>query len=159
MSLAKTADDLTFQLTRSRGAWPFMYLLVGYFHNFNSHAHVERDFLLSSTFTILVISTHTLTWSVTGTLLEKSRSTSFQLTRSRGAWRVFEIFVKFFTNFNSHAHVERDYVCGNGTWKCGISTHTLTWSVTVRHFTADFLHCNFNSHAHVERDGKILILH
>ena len=35
----------------------------------------------------ILISTHTLTWSVTG---------------------VFAIFVKFFTNFNSHAHVERD---------------------------------------------------
>ena len=34
-------------------------------------------------------------------------------------------------NFNSHAHVERDMV-GRGTRLCeGISTHTLTWSVTL----------------------------
>ena len=33
---------------------------------FNSHAHVERDYLQSDTFhNDLVISTHTLTWSVT----------------------------------------------------------------------------------------------
>ena len=44
---------------------------------------------------------------------------------------VFEIFVKFFTNFNSHAHVERD-------WK-------------DFDFTLNKL--NFNSHAHVERDN------
>ena len=33
-------------------------------------------------------------------------------------------------NFNSHAHVERDYFhCENVAENC-ISTHTLTWSVT-----------------------------
>ena len=79
----------------------------------------------------------------------------------------------FWQYFNSHAHVERD-ICSSTTGnRLAISTHTLTWSVTVlkrlqmrfcefqltrsrgawlRHFTADFLHCNFNSHAHVERD-------
>ena len=56
------------------------------------------------------ISTHTLTWSVTG---------------------VFAIFVKFFTNFNSHAHVERDHFAS------GLTNEQL----------------NFNSHAHVERDN------
>ena len=34
--------------------------------NFNSHAHVERDFLPKYFFINLDISTHTLTWSVTG---------------------------------------------------------------------------------------------
>ena len=35
-----------------------------------------------------------------------------------------------------------------------ISTHTLTWSVTLDKykFVADWY--NFNSHAHVERDGR-----
>ena len=33
--------------------------------NFNSHAHVERDSFLDTAFSISVISTHTLTWSVT----------------------------------------------------------------------------------------------
>ncbi len=36
--------------------------------NFNSHAHVERDALDCSRADVSVISTHTLTWSVTGQL-------------------------------------------------------------------------------------------
>ena len=80
-------------------------------------------------------------------------------------------------NFNSHAHVERD-VCIITPPRAGsaISTHTLTWSVTIYvsqevirqyHFNShahverdDFAtgwikaYCNFNSHAHVERDGR-----
>ena len=78
------------------------------------------------------------------------------------------------TNFNSHAHVERDSNVNDDsrlrnisthtlTWsvtkmrkgglnKLAISTHTLTWSVTLA--LADFATgwINFNSHAHVERD-------
>ena len=33
-------------------------------------------------------------------------------------------------NFNSHAHVERDVHTRLGDYAPGISTHTLTWSVT-----------------------------
>ena len=45
-------------------------------------------------------------------------------------------FVKSFitilrTNFNSHAHVERDSGASDLRSKLSISTHTLTWSVTV----------------------------
>ena len=35
------------------------------------------------------------------------------------------------TNFNSHAHVERDHSVSRGISDTIISTHTLTWSVTV----------------------------
>ena len=35
-----------------------------------------------------------------------------------------------FFNFNSHAHVERDISVGCVDNRMGISTHTLTWSVT-----------------------------
>ena len=35
------------------------------------------------------------------------------------------------TNFNSHAHVERDEEMYYKTYFPLISTHTLTWSVTV----------------------------
>ena len=59
-------------------------------------------------FTIL-ISTHTLTWSVT--------FHTFQ--RGIGA-----------CNFNSHAHVERDQKYQRIATYIWISTHTLTWSVT-----------------------------
>ena len=56
------------------------------------------------------ISTHTLTWSVT-----------------------FSLLAVIFPNvyFNSHAHVERDYVSFNAGKEINISTHTLTWSVTL----------------------------
>ena len=109
----KPLNSCTFQLTRSRGAW-------------HEHLSIGKFYM------------------------------SFQLTRSRGAWRVFAIFVKFFTNFNSHAHVERDAI---RNWKNQgvhhfnshahverdanprvtsiynpISTHTLTWSVTIYHY-------------------------
>ena len=55
----------------------------------------------------------------------------FQLTRSRGAWRL------------SHTvpHVPHK-----------ISTHTLTWSVTSVVYFGYWAGINFNSHAHVERD-------
>ena len=33
-------------------------------------------------------------------------------------------------NFNSHAHVERDLIQFPNFWDIKISTHTLTWSVT-----------------------------
>ena len=55
------------------------------------------------------ISTHTLTWSVTGG--------EIQLRDQDG-------------NFNSHAHVERDGKDTGKSERYDISTHTLTWSVT-----------------------------
>ena len=60
--------------------------------NFNSHAHVERDKQEPTEYHSLTISTHTLTWSVTGNYNSKD---------------------DFSYNFNSHAHVERDAVRGN----------------------------------------------
>ena len=56
--------------------------------------------------------------------------TKFQLTRSRGAWLVKITFSELVSNFNSHAHVERDLRNGKTWQKPRISTHTLTWSVT-----------------------------
>ena len=56
------------------------------------------------------ISTHTLTWSVTIDKVGRM------------------IFVD---NFNSHAHVERDFCQVNTFISIMISTHTLTWSVTL----------------------------
>ena len=53
--------------------------------NFNSHAHVERDYKYRLALVQTRISTHTLTWSVKLDSLEKSAEIEFQLTRSRGA--------------------------------------------------------------------------
>ena len=56
-------------------------------------------------------------------------------------------------NFNSHAHVERDLLPeGDYDFTVAISTHTLTWSVTLHIFPYTSPISNFNSHAHVERD-------
>ena len=57
--------------------------------NFNSHAHVERDCDTDSIKFLNYISTHTLTWSVTG---------------------IIEIAGIVLVDFNSHAHVERDII-------------------------------------------------
>ena len=53
---------------------------------FNSHAHVERDSLMEMEIREQAISTHTLTWSVTGRCdVNRRQIGRFQLTRSRGA--------------------------------------------------------------------------
>ena len=122
-------------------------------NNFNSHAHVERDdrttnvevAMIISTHTLTWsvtifpltlnsagdISTHTLTWSVTNPVSEFLGYQKFQLTRSRGAWLTIAL------------------------WKSSdriISTHTLTWSVTAAKSVIKMSQKDFNSHAHVERD-------
>ena len=56
-------------------------------------------------------------------------------------------------NFNSHAHVERDRKVFGKTSHASISTHTLTWSVTLSAQSKHAQPCDFNSHAHVERDA------
>ena len=120
-----------FQLTRSRGAWlRRLHSHQGKLYHFNSHAHVERDLFRSCTEPECSISTHTLTWSVTRRKSAALGSAVFQLTRSRGAWHRFRRVFPRSTHFNSHAHVERDnYVKWQYDFN-GISTHTLTWSVT-----------------------------
>ena len=100
---------------------------------FNSHAHVERDRSYAWKVGQSAISTHTLTWSVTNCRCGLKAMQTFQLTRSRGAWRLSsEERIRAYGDFNSHAHVERDLheVSDTITISC-ISTHTLTWSVTL----------------------------
>ena len=165
--------------------------------DFNSHAHVERDWqwhLTNSSKSTFQLTRSRGAWQyiymffLLGPL--------FQLTRSRGAWlheACSRIHGKHFNshahverdtaetaireeleNFNSHAHVERDItltICRNSR---KISTHTLTWSVTTCIYNSSHIHQisthtltwsvtyirnrtwrtfnNFNSHAHVERD-------
>ena len=121
-----------FQLTRSRGAWLFVSLIkLSDLSNFNSHAHVERDIDLNLAKPKTIISTHTLTWSVTYATRSPLLSWLFQLTRSRGAWRIISSsYLRIYAfqltrsrgawlhllrlncknlHFNSHAHVERDW--------------------------------------------------
>ena len=79
----------------------------------------------------LFISTHTLTWSVTRNFGILSSAFIFQLTRSRGAWHLRSVFPWMYWYFNSHAHVERDCFFALAFLYFFISTHTLTWSVTM----------------------------
>ena len=64
--------------------------------------------------------------------------------------------VDLFVNFNSHAHVERDILMRNEYYSLKISTHTLTWSVTIGIADHASVSVNFNSHAHVERDSWVI---
>ena len=102
------------------------------------------------------ISTHTLTWSVTifcGTLTKLNFISTHTLT-----WSVttrFTALTLYYTNFNSHAHVERDRRKQRWQFVDCISTHTLTWSVTLNFLKHGVYSADFNSHAHVERDSNI----
>ena len=58
-------------------------------------------------------------------------------------------------HFNSHAHVERDDTDSIKYLHPDISTHTLTWSVTISSLGLLKSSRNFNSHAHVERDEEM----
>ena len=62
------------------------------------------------------------------------------------------VYLGYVGDFNSHAHVERDYILEIQSCIHKISTHTLTWSVTVLNLSGVPTPKNFNSHAHVERD-------
>ena len=124
---------LRFQLTRSRGAWRRLNRWFGRHLNFNSHAHVERDPTIeikSNNPSEFQLTRSRGAWPLLS-LMTKS-CTRFQLTRSRGAWRllnfqdmiqkristhtltwsvtyIFHIYTSKCINFNSHAHVERDW--------------------------------------------------
>ncbi len=131
LTSACIADMLTFQLTRSRGAWPVNPLQRTSLPYFNSHAHVERDRRLTSAGLKAMSFQLTRSRGAWRIWAREARSTAgFQLTRSRGAWRAVVSRLPASFNFNSHAHVERDQ-----------SNYSRLYTV-----------CHFNSHAHVERD-------
>ena len=121
-----------FQLTRSRGAWHSCKDTLCTFFKFQltrsrgAWRRVLNNFIIKS-----YISTHTLTWSVTSKLIIINIYKIFQLTRSRGAWLGHFTSYLLHCYFNSHAHVERDTSITTGKTTFDISTHTLTWSVTL----------------------------
>ena len=84
----------------------------------------------------LIISTHTLTWSVT--YQDSVNVTENSISTHTLTWSVTQelsISVAIGANFNSHAHVERDLVQMGASVDFYISTHTLTWSVTSPQIT------------------------
>ena len=100
-----------FQLTRSRGAW---------------HGRKWKNC------TWIYISTHTLTWSVTWRF-QQMMFTLYDFNSHAHVERDLNSNCgdKWRYHFNSHAHVERDYFSDVSDMLHKISTHTLTWSVTV----------------------------
>ena len=143
-----------FQLTRSRGAWRITAWARHELFNFNSHAHVERDVIwictkITSIYfnshahverdckhwywnIFIFISTHTLTWSVTGEIVRNWINAQFQLTRSRGAWHTRQLSYIYHILISTHTltwSVTQNLLTHiNNVF---ISTHTLTWSVTI----------------------------
>ena len=101
--------------------------------NFNSHAHVERDWGGIDYVLCKKISTHTLTWSVTRAA-RSGKATAYISTHTL-TWSV--------TGADAPQYLVD-----------AISTHTLTWSVTTKGMWIYTKLINFNSHAHVERDCK-----
>ena len=77
--------------------------------DFNSHAHVERDSLFRA------FSVYTVNFN-----------SHAHVERDQSKGRILELFL----HFNSHAHVERDETSREWNSDMTISTHTLTWSVT-----------------------------
>ena len=78
--------------------------------HFNSHAHVERDMPAH----VLLVERRNF-----NSHAHVERDVLFAMT-----------FLKIF-HFNSHAHVERDQAEATSFSGLPISTHTLTWSVTL----------------------------
>ena len=127
----KCQQQLSFQLTRSRGAWPSLFHRQSCICYFNSHAHVERD--LSSVDNISDKMKFQLTRSRGAwRQLDKQNSGKiwFQLTRSRGAWHMLGIFLIWKNIFQ--------LTRSRGAWQQTIICNDLKQ--------------HFNSHAHVERD-------
>ena len=148
----------SFQLTRSRGAWLFCY-------SFCETKYISTHTLTWSVTNALTsslfssgISTHTLTWSVTRSVHNRQPLAQFQLTRSRGAWpELFTVLGKW-TDFNSHAHVERDYRRKCGVWQLlHFNSHAHVERDPLLSFPRLY-QIHFNSHAHVERDEYLLFL-
>ena len=80
---------------------------------------------------MLGISTHTLTWSVTGRVCASELKAANFNSHAHVERDVAQggTLQKCF-DFNSHAHVERDSYIIDYCTSIEISTHTLTWSVT-----------------------------
>ena len=101
--------------------------------NFNSHAHVERDITIGSACVAEFFNFNSHAHVERDAKVEENTYIHMDFNSHAHVERdgVFKIFVKFFTNFNSHAHVERDNDGEEVKVRFVISTHTLTWSVTL----------------------------
>ena len=147
-----------FQLTRSRGAWRHK-CIYPYWQIFKFQLTRSRGAWHSckNTLSAFPISTHTLTWSVTLLVISLIGITGFQLTRSRGAWLKCFLILWISSAFQlTRSRGAWHARSGSISIKTAISTHTLTWSVTIDKVGRMIFVDNFNSHAHVERDSSAI---
>ena len=150
-------SPLVFQLTASRGGWPWKASMTCNLSNFNSQPHEEADKVwINSIFFLFYfnsqpheeadryllvcyvttyISTHSLTRRLTMIQWNTTLLEVFQLTASRGGWQATQGF-------------REQVFC--------ISTHSLTRRLTSCHFVIRNCECNFNSQPHEEADQNIL---
>ena len=101
------------------------------------------------------ISTHTLTWSVTPARFMRLRSSTFQLTRSRGAWLVISLWhmttlIFQLTRSRGAWHNEKRHC---HSWL--IFQLTRSRGAWLTHWNSKHFFFYFNSHAHVERDKSL----
>ena len=130
--IGKRISARRFQLTRSRGAWRAKGQLVIFSINFNSHAHVERDkesFSEWKDYIEFQLTRSRGAWRHFSRLC--IRKQVFQLTRSRGAWRSGVILNRYVYRISTHTLTwSVTLPCRTHSSVTAISTHTLTWSVT-----------------------------
>ena len=93
---------------------------------------MERDDFQPKKATKVDISTHTLTWSVTLPCCGAVKRICNFNSHAHVERDDIVVWGKSLNgDFNSHAHVERDETIVYITTSGDISTHTLTWSVTI----------------------------
>ena len=93
----------------------YFFTFGGFFIDFNSHAHVERDAPQAPVEQVSPISTHTLTWSVT--MRNGKKQFIIDISTHTLTWSVTVVYPLLWVVMH-------------------ISTHTLTWSVTERYYTS-----------------------
>ena len=99
---------------------------------FNSHAHVERDEELDKIISNTKISTHTLTWSVTPA--SQLQEQGLFISTHTLTWSVTMTCLLVYLKLSISTHTLTWSVTNNTgsmkKYRHQISTHTLTWSVT-----------------------------
>ena len=142
---------------------------------------MERDVFQNLSAAPSRISTHTLTWSVTGDEITPATLRTNFNSHAHVERDVlsFGLRISNVAHFNSHAHVERDvaqhtryavlrdfnsHAHVERDCKRHISCRRIVYFNSHAHVERDLLtgkvfcgHCNFNSHAHVERDKSYTV--
>ena len=146
MRIKYTKETISFQLTSSRGGWLKEARKAAGVTHFNSHPHEEDDAAGSRKRRNSIISTHILTRRMTIRHCKFATSFPFQLTSSRGGWRLWKEISHKQHHFNSHPHEEDDEMCAKKNCSDCISTHILTRRMTE---SATYLSSDWEISTHI----------